>query len=120
MRPVRPLAEEAHLNYSVIEKGDDETFAPESHTSTAQITSTFPLVGESVGGQPAFLALTARICMSKMPTCFTSRCCSCKFHYHFGYAARRKTMRTASERGGGFAHNRLFEIDNLLQKVLGF
>ncbi len=63
VREALTLAEEAHLNYSVIEKGATTILHPntvEIQFYLAQITSTFPLRAMSVGGAVfAFLALTA-------------------------------------------------------------
>ena len=80
VREALTLAEEAHLNYSVIEKGDDETLHPntvEIHLYGADNVHV-SVMGESVGGGRIRISGVngVRIRMSgDMPTifCFTSR-----------------------------------------------
>ncbi|MFC2765637.1 MAG: L-serine ammonia-lyase, iron-sulfur-dependent subunit beta, partial [Lancefieldella parvula] len=77
VREALTLAEEAHLNYSVIEKGDDETLHPntvEIHLYGADNTHV-SVMGESVGGGRIRISGVngVRIRMSgEMPTIFVS------------------------------------------------
>ncbi|WP_311396970.1 L-serine ammonia-lyase, iron-sulfur-dependent, subunit alpha [Lancefieldella parvula] len=128
VREALTLAEEAHLNYSVIEKGDDETLHPntvEIHLYGADNTHV-SVMGESVGGGRIRISGVngVRIRMSgEMPTIFVSHrdkpgVLAALTTILATQNINVATMRTFRSERGGFAHT-VFEIDEPIeQKVL--
>ena len=128
VREALTLAEEAHLNYSVIEKGDDETLHPntvEIHLYGADNVHV-SVMGESVGGGRIRISGVngVRIRMSgDMPTIFVSHrdkpgVLAALTTILATQNINVATMRTFRSERGGFAHT-VFEIDEPIeQKVL--
>lgn len=122
------LAQDAHLKYSVIEKGDDETLHPntvEIHLFGKDGTHV-SVMGESVGGGRIHISGVngTHIRMTgDMPTIFVSHCdkpgvlaalTAILATQHINVA----TMRTFRSERGGLAHT-VFEIDESIdQKTL--